>query len=375
MRLLEYQGKQVLEKYGIPVCTGKVAWTVDEAEKAANEIGYPVVIKAQVLAGGRGKAGGVQFGGNDTEVRDKAKAILGMIIKDEVTECILITEKSDIAQEMYAGITIDSIAGLPVLIFSCSGGMDIEQVAEKSPEKVLRKYLDPTKKITLSNIMDFLRKSELEKKLLPEVSKIVLKLVESFFGADATTAEINPLALLTNGKVVALDAKFVIDDSALKRQTWVEVKEEEKTELEKRAKNAGVNYVSLDGTIAVIAGGAGLAMATMDLVSYFKAKPASFVDTGGGINSKNMAEALRISLSKPEVEGVVINVFGGINDCKIMAEGIAEVIDHDSPRAKIVVKMRGHSQEEGWEILEKRNIPVIKFGTSEEAIQMLLNLL
>jgi succinyl-CoA synthetase beta subunit len=192
MRLLEYQGKQILEKYDIPVCTGRVAWTVDEAEKAANEIGYPVVIKAQVLAGGRGKAGGVKFGENAIEVREKTNEILGMIIKDEVTECVLITEKNDIAQDMYAGITIDSIAGLPVLIFSCSGGMDIEQVAEKFPEKVLRKYLDPTKKITFSNIMDFLRKSELEKKLLPEVSKIVLKLVNSFFGADATTAEIIP---------------------------------------------------------------------------------------------------------------------------------------------------------------------------------------
>jgi succinyl-CoA synthetase beta subunit len=174
---------------------------------------------------------------------------------------------------------------------------------------------------------------------------------------------------------VALDAKFVIDDSALKRQTWVEVKEEEKTELEKRAQNAGVNYVPLDGNIAVIAGGAGLAMATMDLVSYFNAKAASFVDTGGGISSKNMAEALRISLANPEVEGVVINVFGGINDCMIMATGIAEVVDNDNPKAKIVVKMRGHSQEEGWEILEKRNIPVIKFGTSEEAMQTLLNLI
>jgi succinyl-CoA synthetase beta subunit len=374
MRLLEHQGRELFRDFGIAVPPGIVAYTVEEAVAAAEKIGYPAVIKVQVLAGGRGKAGGIKFAGNPEEAASFAKNILGMSVKGETAECVLITEKTDIAQELYAGITIDPRCGLPVLIFSVSGGIDIETVAKTNPEKVLKLHLLPTKTNRQYSIIDFLRRSELDVALYPAVSKMILQLMEVFYGADATTAEINPMVITSRKEVFAVDAKVVIDDSALKRQPGFTLREEKGSELEERAKQISVNYVSLEGTIAVIAGGAGLAMATMDLVSHYNAKPACFLDTGGGISSERMAEALRISLAAPGVKAVVINVFGGINNCEVMAKGIAEVIDRDRPVPGIVVKMRGHSQDEGWKILEDRKIPLIKFGTSEEAVQMAVNL-
>jgi succinyl-CoA synthetase beta subunit len=374
MRLLEHQGRNILQKYDIPIPKGLVATNVEESVAAAERIGYPVVIKAQVLAGGRGKAGGIKFACNKDMVHEYAKDILGMSIKSEIAQSVLITEKTEIAQELYAGITIDSERGLPILLFSVSGGIDIEEVAKINPEKVLKLHLCPTRPLRQYAVIDFLRRSELEPRLYSVVSKIVMQLIDAFYGTDATTAEINPLVITAKNEVLALDAKVVIDDSALKRQNLVSPQDERTSELETRAKKIDVNYVPLDGNIAVIAGGAGLAMATMDLVSYFKAKPASFLDTGGGISSENMAEALRISLATPGVSAVVINVFGGINNCEVMAKGIANVLDIDNPSAKIVVKMRGHSQDEGWKILEDRKVPLIKFGTSEEAVQLAVEL-
>ncbi|MHB1651313.1 MAG: ADP-forming succinate--CoA ligase subunit beta [Desulfitobacteriaceae bacterium] len=372
MRLLEYEGKELFKHYGLTVQQGILARTPEEAVAASEEIGYPVVLKAQVLAGGRGKAGGVKFAHTAEEAFETSRNILGMTIKNEITECLLVTEMCDIAQELYAGITIDPSVGLPILIFSSKGGVDIEQVAKESPEKLLKLHLVPTELLRQYNIIDFLRKSDLAVELLPKVAKEILQLISVFYGADATTAEINPLVVTKDREILALDAKAVIDDAALKRQSRFKSKMEKCSLLEERARKIGVNYVPLAGNIAVIAGGAGLAMATMDLVSHFQGKPASFLDTGGGISSERMAEALRISLATPGVEGVIINVFGGINNCQIMAKGIAEVIDEDQPSAQIVVKMRGHSQDEGWKILEERNVSIIKFGTSEEAVQSLL---
>lgn len=374
MRLLEYQGKEIFRDYGINIPSGIVAYTVEEAAAAADKIGYPAVIKAQVLAGGRGKAGGVKFAHGLEEAKEYAGNILGMTIGGEVTESVLITEKTDILQELYTGITIDPERGLPILIFSVSGGVDIETVAKTNPEKVLKLHLLPTKSSRQYAIIDFLRRSELAAEFYPAVSKIIMKLIEAFYGADATTAEINPLVITSQREILALDAKVVIDDSALKRQTKFTLKEEIGSELEERAKQIGVNYVTLNGNIAVIAGGAGLAMATMDLVSHFNGRPASFLDTGGGISSDRMAEAVRISLATPGVKALVINVFGGINNCEVMAKGIATVIDNDRPSASIVVKMRGHSQDEGWQILEARKVPLIKYGTSEEAVKLAVSL-
>ncbi|MGL5512879.1 MAG: ADP-forming succinate--CoA ligase subunit beta [Sporomusa sp.] len=373
MRLLEYEGKDLFREYGIALQKGIVAATVDQAVAAAKEIGYPVVIKAQVLSGGRGKAGGVKFAKNPEETKNYAANILGMTINNEITRNILITEMGDIEQELYAGITIDSANGLPVLIFSVSGGVDIEQVAKEQPEKIIKHHLLPTRKIRKYQIMDIIAGSGLKLVLVPKVADVIYRLVELFYDKDATTAEINPLVITRDGNCLALDAKVVIDDSAIKRHSQFKPEDEKLSMLEERAKAIGVAYVPLEGNVAVIAGGAGLALATMDLVSHFNGKPGSFLDTGGGISASNMAEALRISLATPNVKGVVINVFGGINNCEIMAKGISEVLDNDKPEAKIVVKMRGHSQDEGWALLEERNVPIIKYGTSEEAVRMVVD--
>ena len=373
MRLFEYEGREIFAKYGIKVTPAVLARSVEEALKAAETLGYPVVVKAQVLTGGRGKAGGVRIVANRAELIEHAGRILGLVIQGEKTESVLLSEKTEIAQELYVGATFDPQNGLPALMFSTSGGMDIEEVARTTPEKVLTMHLPPTQPVRGFRIVDFLRGSGLPADLLPKVAQVMQKLIEAFHGSDATTAEINPLVVTPQGEVVAVDAKVVIDDSSLARQGIVP-RFEAGTPLETRARTKGLNYVQLEGNIAVLGSGAGLAMATMDLISHYGAKPACFLDTGGGISSEKMAEALRICLATPGVEAVLVNAFGGINNCEWMGRGIANVIDEDKPTAKILVKMRGHSQDEGWKLLEDRNIPIVKFGTTEEAVQKTVRL-
>lgn len=375
MRLREYEGKELFADYGIAVQPGIVARTAAEAAAAAEEIGYPVVIKAQVLTGGRGKAGGIKFADNREEVVRNAGAVLGMSINKEVADAVLITGKCRIARELYAGITIDPYRGLPVLIFSASGGVEIEQVARSQPEKLQKIYLYPTRPVRKHELTETVRKAGLDSSAIPQIVDALWRLISLFYDKDATTAEINPLVITEDGACLALDSKIVIDDSALKRQAEFQPEEEALSPLEARARAIDVAYVPLSGDIAIIAGGAGLALATMDLVSHFNGKPASFLDTGGGISSDRMAEALRISLAEPAVRGVVVNVFGGINNCEKIARGIAQVVDADKPAAAIVVKMRGHSQDEGWKLLEDREIPLVKYGTTEEAVQLLIDIM
>lgn len=372
MRMLEYEGKQLLREQGIATPPEKIAHTVEEAAQAAAELGYPVVVKAQVLAGGRGKAGGVKIVNDETGLRAAATAILGMTIKDELCNVLLVASATNIARELYAGVTLDPAEGRPVLIFSTEGGMDIEEVARTAPEKVRTLHLSPLSPPRRHIILDELRKGGLGGPALPKVCDVVVKLAEAFFRRDCTTLEINPLVIADNGACLALDAKAVIDDAALKRQKLIQTDTVPANELERRAAGIGVNYVTLEGDVAVIAGGAGLGMATVDMVNYCGGRPASFLDTGGGISSDNMAEALRISIATPGVRGVVINIFGGINNCAEVARGIARVLDEDVPAVKISVKMRGNSQDEGWALLEERHVPIVKYGTTEEAVQTLI---
>jgi succinyl-CoA synthetase beta subunit len=316
----------------------------------------------------------VQIATHQAELIEHVGRILGLVIQGEKTESVFLSEKTEIAQELYAGVTFDPQNGLPVLMFSTSGGMDIEEVARTSPDKVLRMHLPPTQPVRGFRIIDLLRGSGLATTSLPKVARVIQQLIEAFEGSDATTAEINPLVITPQGEVVAIDAKMVIDDAALARQ-HIAPRFEPGTPLEARAKKAGLNYVQLQGNIAVLGSGAGLAMATMDMISHYGAAPACFLDTGGGISSEKMAEALRICLATPGVDAVLVNAFGGINNCEWMARGIATVIDEDRPTRRILVKMRGHSQDEGWKLLEDRHIPIVKFGTTEEAVAQVVGLL
>ena len=375
MRMFEYEGKELLRRFGIVTPEGHTADSVDEAVAAGQKTGYPVAVKAQVLTGGRGKAGGVKLAADEQELRRYAEAILGLTIKGETCCRLLLEPCAAIEREFYAGVTLDPSAGLPVLIFSECGGVDIEEVARTQPEKVLTMHLSPLVTLRLCHMLDLLEGSNLQGDIKLKTAKVLLALAEAYAAFDATTLEINPLIVTKSGDLVALDAKAVIDGAAIKRQKLPRQGESVEGELEQRAKGIGVNYVRLDGDVAVIAGGAGLAMATMDLVHHFGKKAGSFLDTGGGISAERTAEALRLSLATPGIRGAVINIFGGINNCEEVAKGVCALLDADKPAAPIVVKMRGHSQDEGWALLEARKVPLVKFGTTEDAVRKLFSVM
>jgi len=376
MKLYEFEGKSLFRKMDIPTPRGYVARDLEEAKNSANKSGYPVAVKSQVLGGGRGKAGGIKFIENEEELIHCANEMFGMPCVDGKVEKLLIEEKLSIAHEIYVGITLDPQSSLPLLMISTQGGMDIEEVAQTFPHKVFRKPLDPIKPQRLYHMMEIVLKTGLRGKEMVQVSKILLNLVNCYFKYEAITAEINPLIIDLEGKAFAADSKVEIDDSALFRMREVssfERNTEALDPLEAEAKAAGVSYVGMDkGNIGLIAGGAGLGMASMDMISAHGGAPANFLDLGGDATPGKTATSLRIVLKTPGVEGVLINAFGGINNCEAMARGIIRVIEELNPPQSIVVKMRGHSQEEGWALLEAGNIPIVKFGTTEEAVILLL---
>lgn len=376
MKLYEFEGKSLFRGMDIPTPRGYVATTVDEVKKAGRELGFPVVVKSQVLRGGRGKAGGIRFAHDEDGLIHLSRELLTTRCTDEKVEKLLIEEKVSIARELYMGITLDPQASLPVLMVSGHGGMDVEELAQKYPNELFRKSLEPTEHVRLYHMMEMVLKIGLKGKEMLRVSHILLNLVTCYFTFEAITAEINPLIIDREGRVVAADAKLEIDDSALFRLKEVrsfERNREPGDPLEAEARAAGVSYVRMNGgTIGLISGGAGLGMATMDMISAHGGEPANFLDLGGDATPSKTASALRIVLKTAGVEGVLINVFGGVNNCEAMATGIIRVIEELNPPQALVVKMRGHSQEQGWALLESKNIPIVKFGTTEEAIILLL---
>ncbi len=375
MRLFEYQGKQILKAAGIPIAEGKVVSSVSQVMETAHEVGFPAVVKAQVLAGGRGKAGGVKVAKNETELETYAGEILGMTIKGEVCNELLIDPMMDISTELYAGITLDPGAGKQLLMFSHRGGVDIEAVAESSPEDVLMLHFSAQTPLKQARVLGLLKGTAFDSAIKLKVARVIVALSKAFLDADCTTLEINPLVINSGGDVVALDAKAVIDDSAVPRQPYRCAEEEPKTDRERKAHEIGVHYVPLEGDIAVLAGGAGLAMGTMDMINATEHAAGSFLDTGGGISSEKTVEALRISMSTPGINGALINIFGGINNCEVIAKGVIRYLETDKPGIPLVVKMRGHSQDAGWALLEEHNVPFIKYGTTEEAIRLLVSIM
>lgn len=377
MRLYEFEGKILLQKSGIPVPKGIVVTTIKEGTEAASTIGYPVAIKSQILKGGRGKGGGIKFAEDEAGLIREAGDLFSLKIGDEKIDRLLIEEKIPIEREWYAGITLDPQHLQPFLMVSTEGGMDIEEVAQKSPDKLFTRLLHPLEPPNLDQMMDLVLQIRLHGEERFQVANVILKLVQAYFRYEALSAEINPLVLCKGGRrVIAADAKFEIDDSALNRvkeiKTFVR-REDGMDSLEREAQKEDISYVRMPGgNIGIICNGAGLGMATMDMISLHGGRPANFLDLGGDATEKKTAAALRIILKTPGVDGILLNAFGGINNCEQTARGFVSVMDELHPTQVIVAKMRGHFQEEGWSILESRKIAIVKFGTTEEAVVLLL---
>jgi succinyl-CoA synthetase beta subunit len=353
MDLFEYQGKQLFARYGIPVSKGDVAETVDEAVTAADGAGYPVVVKAQVQVGGRGKAGGIKLANDTNEVREHASNILGMDIKGHVVERVWVEQASDIAEEYYASFTLDRSAKKFLGMLSAQGGVEIETVAEENPEAISRITIDPVDGLQEADARKWVEAAKLNPKATDGAVDILLKLYTAFTDGDADLVEINPLILTPEDKVHALDAKVSLDENAkFRHPEWDELKGLEKRDPRERdAADKGLQYVGLDGDVGVIANGAGLAMATCDIVHEVGGKPANFLDIGGGASAQVMANALEVINNDPSVKAIFINIFGGITKGEEVANGIVQALTQVKINSPIVIRLDGTNAEQGREIL------------------------
>ena len=378
MRFLEYEGKQLLNRQGIEIPRGYLVGTSEEAELATKEIGGPVVIKAQIPVGGRGKAGGILFAETPGEANAKVKSLLGKEIKGYTVDYVLIEAQVSESQEVYMSVTLDSVEPRQIILLSAEGGIEIETLAVTAPDRLIRHVLDPLDEFPTYFSRELIRRTGLTGQNLVRAANVLSNLVKITSELDLIMAEINPLFILPDGRIVAGDAKVEMDDGALPRQRVVlqELEEITKHPISELgvAQGARIAYEPLDGEIGILAGGAGLALATMDIVHLNGSTPADFLDFGGGGSAELIARALRMVLEQDTVRGVLMNAYGGINNCEVMAQGVVDVVNNDKPSLPIVVKIRGHFQEQGWALLEKNNIPVVKRGTTDEAVKLLLRL-
>jgi succinyl-CoA synthetase beta subunit len=353
MDLFEYQGKLFFARYGIAISPGEVAFTVDEAVAAAERLGYPVVVKAQVLTGGRGKAGGIKLAGSADETRAHAAAILGLDIKGHVVERLWIEKASDIAKEYYASFTLDRSAKQHLGMLSAQGGVDIEEVAERDPDAIATIHVDPVDGLTEAQCRAWVAAAKLDPEAVDGAVAILFKLYEAYVEGDADLCEINPLILTTDGEVRALDAKVTVDDNAVFRHPDYEEYDaiQHRDERETAAHEKGLQYVGLDGSVGIIANGAGLAMSTVDIVSQVGGTPANFLDIGGGANADVMAGALEVINNDPNVQSIFINIFGGITKGEEVANGIIAALGRVQIDAPIVIRLDGTNAELGRELL------------------------
>ncbi|MFA0771409.1 MAG: hypothetical protein REDVDVYQ_001931 [Candidatus Fervidibacter sp.] len=375
MKVHEYQAKQLFARYGIPIPQGEVASSPEQAKAIAQRLGKPVAVKAQVLVGGRGKAGGIKVAQTPQEAEQAAGQILGMTIKGLRVEKVLVEEALNIAREYYLGIIVDRSRKRPVMMVSAMGGVDIEEVAEKHPDAIARCLIDP-----LLGLMDFQARqtayaARLDLSVLRDFVAMARRLYRLFVECDATLAEINPLVITTDGKLIAADAKLLIDDNSLFRQTEIATWREETEEdpLEARARQLGLAYVRLQGEVGIIGNGAGLTMTTLDVVQRAGAAPANFLDIGGGARAEIVRNGLQLILSDPQVKGVLINIFGGITRCDEVAKGILQALEGMEVRVPIVVRLTGTREEEGRALLE--GTPLIPAATMQEAAEKIVALI
>ena len=368
MDLFEYQARDLFESHQIPVLAGAVATTADEAAAAATKIGGKVVIKAQVKVGGRGKAGGVKLADNAADAKEKAKAILGMDIKGHIVNKVMIAQAAPIESEYYLAILLDRANRNFLVMASVAGGMEIEEVAHKTPEKLARVGIDPNIGIDKAKALEIVKGGQFPADVLDQVAEVLIKLWQAFVKEDATLMEINPLVKTKDGKVVALDGKVTLDDNAGFRHLDHEqlVDHASTNPLEAKAKEMDLNYVKLDGQVGIIGNGAGLVMSTLDVVAYagekYGVKPANFLDIGGGASAEVMANGLSIILGDVDVRSVFVNVFGGITACDAVANGIVQALAMlgDKSTKPIVVRLDGNNVELGRKILNEANHPLIQ---------------
>ncbi|NLP32928.1 Succinyl-CoA ligase [ADP-forming] subunit beta [Oligella ureolytica] len=377
MNIHEYQGKELLRKFGVNVPRGIPAFTVEEAVKAAEELGGPVwVVKAQIHAGGRGKGGGVKLAKSIDEVRELANEILGMQLITHQTgpegrkvQRLLIEEGADIKKEYYLGIVTDRGTQKNAVMASSEGGMDIEEVAAETPEKLLKVFVDPATGLTAEDAEQLARGIGIPEEAIAEAVDQFQKLYQAYWETDASLAEINPLILTGDGHIRALDAKFNFDSNALFRQEEIvayrDLDEEDPAEIE--ASKFDLAYIQLDGNIGCLVNGAGLAMATMDTIKLFGGEPANFLDVGGGATAEKVTEAFKIMLKNDDVKAILVNIFGGIMRCDVIAEGVIAACKAVNLDVPLVVRMKGTNEELGKKMLAESGLPIISADTMAEA--------
>jgi succinyl-CoA synthetase beta subunit len=369
MKIHEYQAKEILRKFGVPTPRGFPCFTLDEALEAADKLGGPVwVVKAQIHAGGRGKGGGVKLARSREEVRSLASSILGMQLKTHQTgpegqkvRRLLVEEGADIRKELYVGMVVDRGSQRVVLMASSEGGMDIEEVAAHTPEKIHKVAIDPMAGLTDRDAEDIARKIGIPADAVPQARELLKNLYQAFERTDASLAEVNPLILTGDGKVVALDAKMNFDDNALFRHPEIvalrDLDEEDPAEIE--ASKFDLSYIQLDGNIGCLVNGAGLAMATMDIIKLYGGNPANFLDVGGGASAEKVTEAFKIMLKNPKLQAILVNIFGGIMKCDVIAEGVVTAARQVSLKVPLVVRLEGTNVELGKKILADSGLPII----------------
>ncbi|QQV56465.1 ADP-forming succinate--CoA ligase subunit beta [Ralstonia syzygii subsp. celebesensis] len=381
MNIHEYQGKEILRKYNVPVPRGIPAFSVEEALKAAETLGGPVwVVKAQIHAGGRGKGGGVKVAKSMDEVKTYASNILGMTLVTHQTgpegkkvNRLLIEEGADIKKELYVSMVVDRVSQKVALMASSEGGMDIEEVAAHTPEKIHTLIVDPEFGLqdADADADDIARKIGVPDASVPQARQALQGLYKAFWDTDASLAEINPLILTGDGKVIALDAKFNFDSNALFRHPEIvayrDLDEEDANEIE--ASKFDLAYISLDGNIGCLVNGAGLAMATMDTIKLFGGEPANFLDVGGGATTEKVTEAFKLMLKNPGLKAILVNIFGGIMRCDVIAEGVIAASKAVSLSVPLVVRMKGTNEDLGKKMLAESGLPIIAADTMEEAAQ------
>ena len=375
MRLHEFEAANIFESTGIPVPKRGVAGTVEETLRVAEEIGYPVMLKAQVLVGGRGLAGGIKAASNGKELEEIAGALLGSEIRGSTVRHLLVTQKADISKELYIGITVDGYSGKPVIVASTEGGVSIERTAHTAPEKIASLQVDPLFGFYPYQARTLLRKLRVDQNLLVAWADVIGRLYHIFCQYEALIVEINPLAILRNGGLLAVDAVLEVDNSALSRIKHSLPDREGRIEnpLERKGRQMGVTYVDLDGDIGLIASGAGLGMASMDIIGE-KMKPANFLETGGGITEELLYKCMELVMMKAGLRAILINIYGGINPIHEGAKGVARYVKEHGVKIPIVAKALGNRQEETWEIFRSAGVHVVTKAASESAVDRLFEL-